>query len=72
MLQTTQLERIFIHKENGQEVRLTDPNEAMNPDSVLNFYTGTYPILTNARIVGPEIKDDMIQYRFESTMGTKG
>ncbi|PAW95072.1 PRTRC system protein C [Mucilaginibacter sp. MD40] len=72
MLQTTQLERIFIHKENGLEVRLTDPNEAMNPDSVLNFYTGTYPILTNARIVGPEIKDDMIQYRFESTMGTKG
>ncbi|NHA02663.1 PRTRC system protein C [Mucilaginibacter rubeus] len=72
MLQTTQLERIFIHKENGQEVRLTDPNEAMNPDTVLNFYTATYPILTNARIVGPEIKDDMIQYRFESTMGTKG
>jgi PRTRC genetic system protein C len=72
MLQTTQLARIFIHKENGQEVRLTDPGDGMNPDSVLNFYTGTYPILTNARIVGPEIKDDMIQYRFESTMGTKG
>jgi PRTRC genetic system protein C len=72
MLQTTQLERIFIHKENGQEVRLTDPNEAMNPDMVLNFYTGTYPILTNARIVGPEIRDDRLQYRFESTMGTKG
>jgi PRTRC genetic system protein C len=72
MLQTTVLERIFIHKENGQEVRLTDPNENMNPDMVLNFYTGTYPILTNARIVGPEIKDDLIQYRFESTMGTKG
>ncbi|OKS88725.1 PRTRC system protein C [Mucilaginibacter polytrichastri] len=72
MLQTTQLERIFIHKDNGQEVRLTDPNDTMNPDMVLNFYTGTYPILTNARIVGPEIKDDFIQYRFESTMGTKG
>ena len=72
MLQTTQLERIFIHKENGQEVRLTDPNERLNPDMVLNFYTGTYPILTNARIVGPEIKNDEIQYRFESTMGTKG
>lgn len=72
MLQTTHLERIFIHKENGQEVRLTDPGEHMNPDMVLNFYTGTYAILTNARIVGPEIKNDELQYRFESTMGTKG
>jgi PRTRC genetic system protein C len=72
MLQTTQLERIFIHKDNGQEVRLSDPGEAFNPDMVLNFYSGTYPVLTNARIVGPEIKNDEIQYRFESTMGTKG
>jgi PRTRC genetic system protein C len=72
MLQTTQLERIFIHKDNGQEVRLTDPGETFNPDMVLNFYAGTYPVLTNARIVGPEIKNDEIQYRFESTMGTKG
>ena len=72
MLQTTLLERIFIHKDNGQEVRLTDPGETFNPDMVLNFYSGTYPVLTNARIVGPEIKNDEIQYRFESTMGTKG
>jgi PRTRC genetic system protein C len=72
MLQTTQLARIFIHKEGGQEVRLTDPGQTFDPDRVLNFYAGTYPVLTNARIVGPEIKNDEIQYRFESTMGTKG
>jgi PRTRC genetic system protein C len=72
MLQTTQLERIFIYRDNGQEVRLSDPGETFNPDMVLNFYSGTYPVLTNARIVGPEIKNDEIQYRFESTMGTKG
>jgi PRTRC genetic system protein C len=72
MLQTTQLERIFIHKDSGQEVRLSDPGETFTPDMVLNFYAGTYPVLTNARIVGPEIKNDEIQYRFESTMGTKG
>ena len=72
MLVANALERIFIHKENGQEVRLTDPGDTFNPDMVLNFYSGTYPVLTNARIVGPEIKNDEIQYRFESTMGTKG
>jgi PRTRC genetic system protein C len=29
-------------------------------------------VLTNAKIIGPEIKDDEAVYRFESTMGTKG
>jgi len=72
MLQTTTIPRIFLHKEQQTEVRLTDPGEAFSPEAVLNFYAGTYPILTTAKIVGPEIKNDEIQYRFESTMGTKG
>jgi PRTRC genetic system protein C len=71
MLQTTALERIFLHKEKGIEVRLNDPGEVFSPEAVLNFYSATYPILTNAQIIGPEIKDDEIQYRFESTMGPK-
>jgi PRTRC genetic system protein C len=72
MLATTTLERIFIHKENGTEIRLTDPGEGFAPEAVMIFYSATYPILTNAKIIGPEIKDDEIQYRFESTMGVKG
>ena len=66
------LARVFLHKENGQEIRLTDPNEQFTIAEVQNFYSGTYPILTNAKVTGPEIKDDEAQYRFESTMGTKG
>jgi PRTRC genetic system protein C len=72
MLQTTTMPRIFLHKENNVEVRLSDPGEAFSPEAVLNFYSGTYPILTTAKIAGPEIRNDEIQYRFESTMGTKG
>ncbi|WP_345951299.1 PRTRC system protein C [Mucilaginibacter sp. PAMB04274] len=72
MLQTTTLSRIFLHRENHIEVRLTDPGETFSPEAVLNFYSGTYPILTTAKIIGPEILNDEIQYRFESTMGTKG
>ncbi|UOE50892.1 PRTRC system protein C [Mucilaginibacter sp. SMC90] len=72
MLTTNILPRIFIHKENGQEIPLTDPNPAFSPEGVMDFYAGTYPILTNARLTGPEIKQDKIQYRFESTLGTKG
>lgn len=66
------LKRIFLHKENGQEIRLTDPNDQFTIMDVQNFYAGTYPVLTNAKVVGPDIKDDEMQYRFESTMGTKG
>ncbi|AYL94383.1 PRTRC system protein C [Mucilaginibacter celer] len=66
------LKRVFLHKENGQDIRLTDPNEAFTITDVQHFYAGTYPVLTNAKIIGPDIKDDEMQYRFESTMGTKG
>jgi PRTRC genetic system protein C len=66
------LKRVFLHKENGQEIRLADPNEGFTIADVQNFFAGTYPVLTNAKITGPEVKDDELQYRFESTMGTKG
>jgi len=72
MLATTTLQRIFLHKENNIEITLTDPGEVFSPEAVMSFYSATYPILTNAKIIGPEIKDDAVQYRFESTMGTKG
>jgi PRTRC genetic system protein C len=72
MLATSTLQRIFLHKENGIEIILNDPGEGFAPEAVMIFYSATYPILTNARISGPEIKNDQIQYRFESTMGTKG
>jgi PRTRC genetic system protein C len=72
MLLATQLERIFIINEKGQEIKLTDPEPKWSVQAVLNFYSNTYPILTTAKIAGPTIKDDTIQYRFESVIGTKG
>jgi PRTRC genetic system protein C len=38
----------------------------------MNFYANNYPILTTAKVSAPLIKDDTIQYQFESVMGTKG
>ncbi|MDN3606411.1 PRTRC system protein C [Kaistella yonginensis] len=72
MLLATQLERIFILKDNGQEIRLTDPESKWSVEAVMNFYANTYPILTTAKVSTPQIKDDTIQYKFESVMGTKG
>jgi len=72
MLLTSILPRVFLHTENGQEVRLSDPNKNFSIDAVLNFYSGTYPILTTAKINGPEIIKDEVRYTFVSTIGTKG
>ena len=72
MLLATHLERVFILKDNGQEIRLTDPEPKWSVESVMNFYSNTYPILTTAKVSAPQIKDDTIQYKFESVMATKG
>lgn len=72
MLVATQLERVFSLKDKGQQITLTDPNPQWSPQAVLNFYANTYPILTTAKISAPKIECDMVQYKFESVMGTKG
>lgn len=72
MLTATPLPRVFIHTENNEEIRLTDPAEKLSVEAVLNFYAGTYPVLTTAKIEGPQIQNDEIVYRFVSTLGTKG
>ncbi len=72
MLLATQLERVFILNEKGQEIKLTDPEPQWSVEAVLNFYANTYPILTTAKVSAPKIKDDTVEYCFESVMGTKG
>lgn len=72
MLLATQLERVFLFEDKGQEIRLTDPEPKWSVQSVLNFYSNKYPILTTAKVSAPVIKEDTVQYRFESVMGTKG
>lgn len=72
MLLAKQLERVFILTDKGQEIKLTDPEPKWSVQVVLNFYSNTYPMLTTAKISAPLIKEDTVQYRFESAIGTKG
>jgi PRTRC genetic system protein C len=72
MLLATQLERVFLLKDKGHDIILTDPEPRWSVEAVLNFYANRYPILTTAKISAPVIKDDAVEYRFESVMGTKG
>lgn len=72
MLLATQLERVFIFRDNGQDIKLTDPEPRWRAEVVMNFYANTYPVLTTAKVSAPQIKDDTVVYTFESMMGTKG
>lgn len=72
MLQTTLMPRVFLIKDKGNEFTLTDPDPKWSIEAVMHFYANSYPTLTTAKTVGPEITNDTLQYRFETTMGTKG
>ena len=72
MLTATHLERRFSFKDKEQEIILPDISPTLSPEAVLNFYAQTYPLLTTANIQGPEIADDLVQFRFVTTIGTKG
>ncbi len=60
MLVTNTLSRKFLFQNEGEEMELADPGISMKPDTVLNLYSQTYPLLTTAKIEGPEIVDDFL------------
>ena len=66
------LERVFKFQNGNAEITLNDPNSAMLPIEVMNFFSGSYPELTTATVHGPEIENDKVIYRFKTTIGTKG
>lgn len=72
MLLATELERVFILKDKGQDIRLPDPEPRWSVQAVINYYANMYPILTTAKVSAPTIQDDAVEYKFESVMGTKG
>ncbi|WP_129750025.1 PRTRC system protein C [Flavobacterium beibuense] len=72
MLQSIQMPRVFMMREKGNDIALSDPDPRWSAEAVMQFYAHTYPMLTTAKTIGPEIKDDTVQYRFETSMGTKG
>ena len=39
---------------------------------VMSYYSNMYPELTTATVHGPVIREDMAEYEFKTTIGTKG
>jgi PRTRC genetic system protein C len=68
----TTLPRVFIVKENGKETKLSDPDSTWSPELVQNYYMQQFPILANAKVQKPIIKDDEHVFEFSSSIGVKG
>jgi PRTRC genetic system protein C len=51
---------------------LDDPDPAMTPEQVKDYYADIYPELTQAGIEGPEFSDTTKEYEFKKAVGTKG
>lgn len=62
--------RSFKFKKGTEYITLQDPT--MSTDMVMNYYSNLYPELTTATVHGPVIKEDMTEYEFKTTIGTKG
>mgnify|MGYP002970447260 CR=1 FL=1 len=68
-LEITGMTRSFTFKKGSGMITLDDPNPS---DMVMNYYSNMYPELTTATVHGPVIREDMTEYEFKTTIGTKG
>lgn len=59
-------------QDKGQTLELADPERGLSPQAVLNFYANSYPLLTTAKVSEGQVRNDRLEYRFDSVMGTKG
>jgi PRTRC genetic system protein C len=53
-------------------LRLSDPDYAMSPERVKEFYAAVYPELTQAVVEEPERRGATQVYKFTRAVGTKG
>lgn len=71
VLKSKPVTRKFVYERDGVKIELPDFNPGAPAETVIKFYSGQYPELTNASI-RPEHKDNEILYVVETQIGTKG
>lgn len=67
-MKEVKLSRSFVY--NG--ITLIDPNLALSPDAVREFYSTQYPELNTAVVDGPVTKDNVSTYTIRRAAGAKG
>jgi PRTRC genetic system protein C len=66
------LPREFVLSKGNEKVSLADPNPDMTPSEVLQFYSHSYPELTNGSVSAPDVKSNKIVYTVSTVVGKKG
>ena len=66
-LEVKGMTRSFKFKKGTEYVTLADPGTDFTPDMVMSYYSNMYPELTTATV-----QEDMAEYEFKTTIGTKG
>lgn len=67
-MQEIQITRSFKYN----SVTLPDPNPALSPDQIREFFATQYPELNNATVEGPVTKNAVATYTFTRAAGAKG
>lgn len=66
------VKRVFTFEKNKKKIDLPDFNPALPPESIIKFYAGTYPELTNAKIQAPDHKGNDLHFNIGTEVGTLG
>lgn len=67
-MQEIQIIRSFRYN----SITLPDPNPALGPEQVREFYASQYPELNNAVVEGPVTRNAVASYTFTRAAGAKG
>lgn len=67
-MQEIQITRSFRYN----SITLPDPNPALGPEQVREFYASQYPELNNAVVEGPTTRNAVATYTFTRAAGAKG
>jgi PRTRC genetic system protein C len=67
-MQEIQITRSFRYN----SITLPDPNPALGPEQVREFYASQYPELNNAVVEGPLTRNAVATYTFTRAAGAKG
>lgn len=71
-LQVTK-KRIFIYNKDGESIRLSDTEQVVSPEKVMEHYSSLYPELVSGRVDGPIFNENNeAEYTFSTVIGSKG
>jgi PRTRC genetic system protein C len=71
-LTTKTLERIFLFKQDGENIELPEVSPSMSPEEHLKFYCAQYPEMAIANVSFSEVKNDKAYYKISSQPGDRG